>query len=98
MSARHSPSLRSELFGDDLTSASVFFRQGAYGISPGRHGLESVNLQPGRWHMTPLQVDRFDSSWFDDRSIFPAGSASLDSGCLMIDIPAEWRKATAPCR
>jgi hypothetical protein len=42
--------------------------------------------------VTPLAVSEVASSYFDDRSIFPAGSAVFDHSLLMRDIPHEWHE------
>ena len=58
----------------------------------GRPGCyEGLELQTDVWRMTPLHVDRANSSFFDDPQRFPAGAAALDSAFLMRDIPHQWR-------
>jgi hypothetical protein len=35
-------------------------------------------------------VQSVESSFFDDRTLFPSGVAEFDSALLMRDIPASW--------
>jgi hypothetical protein len=37
-----------------------------------------------------LAIARIESSYFDDRSVFPEGSVTLDNGLLMRGIDHEW--------
>jgi hypothetical protein len=58
-------------------------------------------LETHRWQVTPLEVKHVASSFFDDPSIFPAGSANFDHALIMRDIPHDWleepaRRITAP--
>jgi hypothetical protein len=55
--------------------------------------FEPANVVPGelrftRWEAEPLGVERVASSFFSNAKMFPAGSALLDSGSLMRNIPA----------
>jgi hypothetical protein len=38
-----------------------------------------------------LQVEAVTSSFFDDRSVFPAGSIRFDHALIMRDIPHRWK-------
>ena len=44
-----------------------------------------------RWEVEPLAVTSVRSSFFDDRSVFPAGSIEFDCALLMRGIDHEWR-------
>jgi hypothetical protein len=86
--------LGSVLF-DDVHQASEFFRLGSIGYAPGREpdefgGLEQTSPD---WQIDPCVIDRAASSFFDDRSVFPASSIALDSALVMRKIPVRW---TAP--
>jgi hypothetical protein len=87
----------SELF-DDLDGASEFFRQGATGFSgtsdQGR--LDGVELNAENWVAQPADVHAVSSSFFEDRSVFPQGSAKLDCALVMRDIPATWCALALP--
>jgi len=82
-----------------LAEASAFFEQGALGYSvtrrPGEFdGLELRSLQ---WHVEPLQVEKVESSFFEDRSVFPEGSAAFDCALLMRGIDHEWHGRPTLC-
>lgn len=75
-----------------LSVASDFFAQGAVGYSvtrdPGRY--DGLELRCANWSVTPLDVERVASSYFDNRSVFPAGSIQFDNALLMRGIEHEW--------
>jgi Uncharacterized conserved protein (COG2071) len=81
----------SELFAD-LGEASEFFRQGCDGYSATRDGrrLEGLRLRATRWSVEPVEVIAARSTFFDDRSRFPAGTAAVDGALLMRDVPVVW--------
>jgi len=78
-----------------LAEASEFFARGSLGYSTGRRGeLEGLELLCARWEVEPLIVERARSSFFEDPSRFPAGSAELDCALLMRDVRHEWHGRT----
>ena len=87
----------SSIFGS-LSAASRFLEDDKVGISPRRRGrgLEALELRIGRWKVRPVDVSALDSSFFDDRTRFPSGSATLDCAVHMSDIEHEWRVASTP--
>lgn len=76
-----------------VEEASQFFERGNLGWSPGpREGvLDTIELATRSWNMAPLAVERAESSFFHDRSVFPEGSVEFDSGFVMRDLEHEWR-------
>jgi hypothetical protein len=82
-----------------LREASEFFERGSLGYSvtgePGR--LDGLELRSFTWAVQPLAVERAESSFFADRSQFPAGSAELDCALLMRGIEHEWHARGALC-
>jgi hypothetical protein len=80
----------------DLEAASSFFRGGSLGYSPSADGarLDALELHSLNWRVTPLKVDRFESTFFDDRSRFPAGSIAFDCALLMQNVQHEWHERT----
>ena len=80
------------VFGS-LDEASDFFASGAVGYSATRnpHRFEGLELRCHEWSVTPLDVDHAASSFFDDQSVFPAGSAEFDCALVMRGIAHEWR-------
>lgn len=76
-----------------LDDASRFFEQGALGFSPSRTpgDVETLELQTTAWRVEPVRVTAARSSYFEDESVFPAGSAVLDHALLMRNVPVTWR-------
>jgi hypothetical protein len=77
---------------DDVHDASEFFRLGSVGYSVGRDPdeFEGIELATSQWRIDPCVVDRAASSFYDDRSVFPAGSIELDSALVMREVPVRW--------
>lgn len=77
----------------DLARASDFFRCGSAGYSATRdeHRLDGLELRTDSWRVEPVRVDSVRSTFFDDRTRFPAGSAVLDCALVMRDVPVTWR-------
>jgi len=76
----------------DVEAASSFFRGGSLGYSPSAQAgrLDALELHSLDWQVSPLAVDRFESSFFDDATRFPPGSAQFDCALLMREIRHEW--------
>lgn len=76
-----------------LTESSAFFEGGSVGFSvtrdPGR--LDGLNLKTLGWHVTALEVEQVESSYFSDRLQFPDGTVQFDHALIMRDIAHEWR-------
>jgi hypothetical protein len=77
---------------DSLDAASDFFEQGSLGYSDtGTIGrFDGLEFQCRNWHVESLDVDEIQSSYFEDESLFPAGSVEFDCALLMRDIVHEW--------
>jgi hypothetical protein len=75
-----------------LREASEFFKSGCIGYSsrPDSCKLDGLLLKVFEWQVSPLEITRARSSYFDDNSIFPPESIELDHALLMRDIPHEW--------
>jgi hypothetical protein len=74
------------------SDASAFFEAGSLGYS---HSLrqdcfQGLELKCDSWQVQPLNIERVSSSVFDDESIFPRGSISLDCGLLMRGVEHQW--------
>jgi len=80
------------IFGS-LQSASDFFQRGSLGYSPSAVGgkYDGLQLQTFDWNMQPLAIEHVESSFFDDRSLFPAGTAEVDCAMLMRTVRHEWQ-------
>jgi hypothetical protein len=76
-----------------LEEASSFFELAPLGYSATRRPgcFEGLELSCGAWSVEPLLVEQVESSFFEDRSVFPARAVEFDSAFVMRDIPATWR-------
>ena len=76
----------------DVAAVSSFFESGSLGFSDtstdGR--FDGLELRTDQWRVSALDVDRVESSFFDDRSMFPAGTVEFDNALLMRGIEHEW--------
>lgn len=81
----------SSVFGS-LKEASDFFQRGSLGYSDAhiRGEFDGLELRCGDWKMETLHVEKIQSSFFDDRSRFPADSIQLDATLLMRELEHEW--------
>jgi hypothetical protein len=77
---------------DSLGEASEFFAQGSLGYSvTGQAGrFDGLELRSFAWKVQPLAVDKVESSFFEDRALFPSGSVEFDCALLMRGIDHEW--------
>lgn len=76
---------------ENLENVSNFFEAGSVGYSPNRKGFDGLRLKTFNWKVNPLQVQTVQSSFFDDKKIFPAGSIQFDNALLMTGIKHEWQ-------
>jgi hypothetical protein len=86
------PTLSSSRLFADVAEASRFFEQGAVGLSPGKDPsrLEAVRLTTHAWQVEPCRIISSRSSFFDDATRFPSGSARIDSALVMRKVPVVW--------
>lgn len=86
------------VFGS-LDEASRFFQRGALGYSvtndPAR--FDGLELRCSRWAVQPLAIESVRSSYFDDRAMFPEGSAKIDCALLMRGVEHEWHMREDLC-
>ena len=78
---------------DDLDHVSDFFKRGSlgYSVRPGRNELEGLELQTANWSVVPAHVEKVESTFFDDPTLFPEGSAELDNALVMRGIHHTWQ-------
>lgn len=76
-----------------LAESSAFFAAGSVGYSANQGGAraDGLELVTDQWTVRPLQVESVTSSFFDDRSVFPAGSIRFDHALIMRDVPHRWK-------
>ena len=86
------------VFGS-LERASRFFEGGSLGYSVTRDvgRYDGLELRCKTWAITPLSVERCESSYFANTTMFPAGSATLDCALLMRGIEHEWHSKADLC-
>ena len=75
-----------------LAESSAYFEGGSVGYSVTRDccRLDGIRLETGCWKVSPLAVEKVESSFFSDESVFPAGSVTFDHALIMRDIVHEW--------
>lgn len=75
-----------------LQEASDFFKYGSIGYSDtaSPHRYDGLELRCRSWDAKPLHVRSISSSYFQDRSLFPAGSVQFDGALLMRGIDHQW--------
>ena len=73
-------------------SASAFFRCDRVALADDRrHGaFAGIRMESELWHGTPMRCEYAQSSLFEDRAVFPAGSVVLDHALVVRDLPARW--------
>jgi hypothetical protein len=84
---------------ESLKEASEFFEQGSLGYSVTRKAgqFDGLELRSFNWHVRPLEVTNVESSFFDNRELFPAGSVNFDCALLMQGIDHEWHGRDCLC-
>ena len=82
-----------------VDEVSRFFEAGSLGYSPQKANghFDGLELRSFNWHVEPLLVTQVESSYFDDRNVFPPGSASFDNALLMRGIDHEWLSRPPLC-
>jgi len=77
---------------ESLADSSSFFRTGSigYSVTSDCCRFDGMRLESHGWDVHPLAMDRLESSFFDDRSIFPSGSVTLDHALIMRNLSHEW--------
>ncbi|MCK6460159.1 MAG: hypothetical protein L6Q95_09730, partial [Planctomycetes bacterium] len=70
---------------------------GSIGYSATASGrrLDGVVLKTLSWSVAPLAIDHVSSSYFEDRTAFPANSVTFDCALIMRNVAHEWQ-AGAP--
>jgi hypothetical protein len=93
------PKLPASSIFSSLAEASAFFQAGSLGYSatPDPTKFQGLELQCQQWQVDPLAVQSVQSSFFDDRSLFPDGSIQFDCALLMRGIAHEWHGQADLC-
>jgi len=93
LDARLATALPSTSVFKTIAEVSDFFARGAVGYSATKNPdcCDGLELHATGWHVEPLDVISVHSSFFDDKSRFPAGTLEFDCALLMRNIEHEWR-------
>ncbi|HVJ69783.1 MAG TPA: DUF2071 domain-containing protein [Caulifigura sp.] len=96
----HISGAQTETWPDDscfssINESSSFFEAGRLGFSATKDccRLDGLELSTTTWRVEPFRVEAVQSSWFDDHSIFPLGSAEFDHALVMRNVAHEWHSA-----
>ncbi len=75
-----------------LEEASDFFEAGSLGYSDTaqRDEYDGLELRSFGWKVHPLEIERVESSFFENPNLFPQGSVEFDCALLMLGIEHEW--------
>lgn len=75
-----------------VAEASRFFEQGSVGYSVSQYPgeFDGLELRTHRWQVQPLLVTKVESSYFENRDLFPPGAVAFDSALAMRQIDHEW--------
>lgn len=88
--AKETTEFNSDSIFGSLKNVSDFFEKGSTGYSPNNKKFEGLKLKTYNWEVKPLQVLNVESSFFDNRTIFPKDSVQFDNALLMTKIEHEW--------
>jgi hypothetical protein len=75
----------------NLDNASKFFEKGSVGYSPNGNKFEGLELKTFTWKAEALNVIDVRSSFFENKAVFPEGSAKFDNAILMTGIEHKWQ-------
>ncbi len=83
----------------DVNEASGFFEVGSLGYSATTQGdrFDGLEMQCHSWGVTPLAIERVESSYFDDRNRFPSGAIAFDHALIMHNIELTWHSRADLC-
>jgi hypothetical protein len=82
-----------------IEAASAFFERGSvgYSVTSDPRRFDGLELRSQAWRVEPLAVEQVESSFFDDRSLFPDGAIEFDCALLMRGIAHEWHARDQLC-
>lgn len=84
---------------ETVAQVSDFFEKGSLGYSDThKQGqYDGLELRCSNWHVQPFQVEKVESSYFENRDMFPKGSVEFDCALLMLGINHEWHSREEIC-
>lgn len=82
-----------------VSEASAFFEAGSLGYSATHRPLEydGLELRSHHWKVEPLEVEKIESSYFENKQLFPPGSIVFDCALIMRGIEHEWHGQDTLC-
>lgn len=91
--ARTGDNLPPDSVFSSLSEAVSFFRRGSLGWSARLKGndFDGLELRCEQYELQPLVVEHLASSFFDNPTTFPQGTAILDSAFVMRETPHSWQ-------
>jgi hypothetical protein len=92
VTGRRSSGLPANSIFRSVEEASEMFRRGSLGYSAtaSQTAFEGLELRTFNWHVDPLAIETVESSYFENKTLFPDGSVAFDSAFLMQGIRHEW--------
>ena len=84
---------------DSLEDVSQFFEGGSLGYSPASRPdtYDGLELRTFNWQVTPLDIQRIESSFFDNTELFPPGTSTFDNALLMRGVDHQWHERPTIC-
>lgn len=82
-----------------VAEVSEFFERGSLGYSETntQGEYDGLELRCQNWHVQPLEIERVESSFFQDETRFPPGTIEFDNALLMRGIQHEWHGREELC-
>lgn len=92
VAGRRTSGLPSDSIFRSLEEASTAFSRLSLGYSDTRKVsfYEGLELRTFNWQMDPLSIEKVESSYFENRDLFPEGALKFDSAFVMQGIRHEW--------
>ena len=92
LQARESDALPVTSCFSSLAETSSYFEGGSVGFSVTRDccRLDGIQLKTESWNVRPLAVEKVESTFFENQSVFPSGSVTFDHALIMRDLPHQW--------
>jgi hypothetical protein len=83
---------------ESVEHVSRFFEEGSLGYSPSNNqNYDGMELKCVDWSVQPMDITKVESSFFNDSTLFPAGSVEFDNALLMLNIDHEWHAQQEIC-
>lgn len=75
-----------------LAEASNFFEKGSLGYSTSKKDkeLDGIVLQIDDWKASAFKIENVESSFYNDKTMFPVNTIEFDHALLMQNISHEW--------